>query len=312
MQKTGKKMHSFVTAPFQKRFVISALLLVAIAYLFWSGSRYPALDEKAMMSGAIQLEDPLGFEAWFPLTIDMSLWERIFFSTLNWIDTNKKGMSFGILFAAAFLTISPYLKKRSFQGGFSNAVLGMVIGTPLGVCVNCAAPIARGLYSSGMRAETALSAMIASPTLNIVVLTMLFSILPFYMAVAKIVLNITVILVVIPLICRLLPTKELPEDQIICPIMPPAFAAKPETLFTAVSAVAFSFGQNLWYIIKMTVPLMLLAGALGAATATLLPQSLIMGLQFSVLVLILIAIVGLFLPAPIAFDVFVTGAMLSA
>jgi hypothetical protein len=163
-----------------------------------------------------------------------------------------------------------------------------------------------------MRAETALSAMIASPTLNIVVLTMLFSILPFYMAVAKIVLSITVILVVIPLICRLLLTKELPEDEILCPIMPPAFEAKPETLFTAVSAVAFSFGQNLWYIIKMTVPLMMLAGSLGAATATLLPQSLITGIQFSVLVLILIAIVGLFLPAPIAFDVVVTGAMLSA
>ena len=33
-----------------------------------------------------------------------------------------------------------------------------VIGTPLGVCVNCAAPIARGMYTSGLRAETTLSA----------------------------------------------------------------------------------------------------------------------------------------------------------
>ena len=56
---------------------------------------------------------------------------------------------------------------------------------PLGVCVNCAAPIAKGLYAGGARAETTLAAMIASPTLNIVVLTMLFGLFPFYMALTK-------------------------------------------------------------------------------------------------------------------------------
>ena len=121
-----------------------------------------------MMSGAIQLEDALSFEAKFPISADMGLLERIFWSTLNWINTNKKGMTFGVLFAAAFLTAAAYLKQRSFSGGFANSLLGMAIGTPLGVCVNCAAPhMPRGMYSGGMRAETVLSAMIASPTLNI-------------------------------------------------------------------------------------------------------------------------------------------------
>ncbi|MEO0866655.1 MAG: RNA-binding protein, partial [Pseudomonadota bacterium] len=125
------------------RFLLALGLLVVLAVLFWTGSRYPALDEKAMMSGAIQLEDSLSFEALVPLTPDMTLPERMFWSTINWIDTNRKGMTFGILFAAGFLTLAPYLRRRSFDGGFSSAALGLVIGTPLGVCVNCAAPIAR-------------------------------------------------------------------------------------------------------------------------------------------------------------------------
>ena len=308
-------MDRFIQSPYEKRFFLAALLVIVLAYLFWTGSRYPALDEKAMMSGAIQLEDPLGFEAKFPLTGDMSVIERIFWSTLNWINTNKKGMSFGILFAAAFLTLAPFLRRKSFRGGFSNSFLGLVIGTPLGVCVNCAAPIARGMYSSGLRAETTLSAMIASPTLNIVVLTMLFSLLPVYMAVTKIALSLIVILIAVPLICRLLPRTQLPEAEIICPLPDGGAvpgAAPRESLPRAVLEVVRAYLSNLWYILKMTLPLMLLAGLLGAIVATLLPQDLILGLGFSALLMVLIAVVGLFLPVPIAFDVVVTGALLSA
>lgn len=307
-------MTCMITARYHKRFLFAALLIILLTYLFWTGSRYPALDEKAMMSGAIQLEDALSFEAAFPVTADMGLAERVFWSTLNWINTNKKGMTFGILFAAAFLTAVSYLKQRSFGGGFANALLGMAIGTPLGVCVNCAAPIARGMYSGGMRAETVLAAMIASPTLNVVVLTMLFSLLPVYMALTKIALSLLIILGVIPLICRSLPPDQVAPPPM-CPIPTPqsthqAPLPPSETLAQAGWAVTRSFAGNLWYIVKMTVPLMLLAGFLGALVATLLPAELITDLPFGLLALVPIALVGLFLPVPIAFDVVVTGALL--
>jgi len=309
-------MDRFIHSPYEKRFFLAVLIVIILAYLFWTGSRYPALDEKAMMSGAIQLEDPLSFEAKFALTEGMSVLERMFWTTLNWINTNKKGMTFGILFAAAFLTMVPFLKQKSFRGGFSNSFLGMVIGTPLGVCVNCAAPIARGMYSSGMRAETTLSAMIASPTLNIVVVTMLFSLLPVYMAVTKIVLSLLVILVAVPLICRFLPQTTLPVEELICPLplqnTDASGPAADENLGTALIGVTRSYLENLWYIVKMTVPLMLLAGILGAAAATLLPQDMIVGLEFAFGFVVLIAVIGLFLPVPIAFDVVVTGALLGA
>ena len=307
-------MDRLIHKPYEKRFAFALLMIAVLAYLFWTGSRYPSLDEKAMMSGAIQLEDPLSFEARYALAEGMSTLERIFWTTLNWINTNRKGMTFGLLFAAAFLTLAPYIRTKSFRGGFSNALLGMVIGTPLGVCVNCAAPIARGMYSAGMRAETTLSAMIASPTLNIVVLTMLFSVLPFYMAVAKIVLSLVVILIAVPLICRMLPQTEIETADIICPL-PPAPVTGPrlaETLPQAIFGVSRSYISNLWYIVKMTVPLMLLAGLLGAVVATLVPQDSIVDLPFAFGLLLVFACVGLFLPVPIAFDVVVTGALLSA
>lgn len=307
-------MNTLVISPYQKRFFLAALIVVVLATLFWSGSRYPALDEKAMMSGAIQLEDPLGFEALFPLSADMNTLERIFFTTINWLNTNKKGMSFGLLFAAAFLTAASYLQQKSFRGGFANSLLGMVIGAPLGVCVNCAAPIARGMYAAGLRAETTLSAMIASPTLNIIVLTMSFSLLPTYMALTKIALSLTVILIVVPLICRVLPQVEIAAPDITPTPWSPAEqgTATQESLPTAILAVAQGFVKNLIFIVKMTVPLMLVAGFLGALVAVLLPQDLITGLQFGLIGLIVIATVGLFLPVPIAFDVVVTGALLSA
>jgi len=308
---------SDVLAPaHRKRFFLAALIVVILAYLFWTGSRYPALDEKAMMAGAIQLEDSLSFEAKFAVPDGAGFFERVFWSTLNWVNTNKKGMTFGVLFAAAFLTAASYLQRRSFAGGFANSLLGLIIGTPLGVCVNCAAPIAKGMYSAGLRAETTLSAMIASPTLNPVVLTMLFSLLPAYMVGLKIGFSLLVILVVVPLICRVLPMREIlvdARDVPAGPIWPGADmspATGPEPALQAIIGVFTTYLKNLWYIIKLTVPLMLLAGLLGALMATLLPQDMILTLPFSVVALVVIALVGVFLPVPIAFDVVVTATLL--
>ena len=177
-----------------KRLLLSFLLLIIIALLFWSQSRIPDLNDKAIMGGSILLQDPLSFEAKYPVNPADPAWKRIATTSVNWVFTNMKGMTFGVFFGAAFLCMLRYLPRRSFKNSFSNALLGLFVGAPLGVCVNCAAPIARGLFSGGTRLETSLAAMIASPTFNVIVLTMLFSLLPFYMAIIKIGLSLTIIL----------------------------------------------------------------------------------------------------------------------
>lgn len=302
-------MTSLVAHFTERRLVLAAIMIGVLATLFWTQSRYPQLDEKAMMSGAIQLEDPIAFDVVYPISPEMPVFERVAKTTVNWLDTNKKGMTFGILIAAAFMTLFGYMQKRSFAGGYSNSFLGLVMGAPLGVCVNCAAPIARGLYAGGMRAETTLSAMIASPTLNIIVLTMAFSLLPFYMAVSKIALSFLVILVVVPLICRLLPEPQLQKLDV--PAPEGWDLGADESWAEATLGFLKSYAGNLWFIVKTTVPLMLLAGFLGALVATLLPQDLILGLTFSLLALFAIAIVGTILPVPMSFDVVLAGALLA-
>ena len=45
------------------RILLVLAVLAATATMFWSGSRYPSLNEKAIMGGSAALEDPLSFEA---------------------------------------------------------------------------------------------------------------------------------------------------------------------------------------------------------------------------------------------------------
>lgn len=297
-----------------KRLVFAALVMIALAAFFWTNSRYPSLDEKAMMSGAIQLEDPLGFEALIALDPTAGRIERIGVSTVNWINTNKKGMTFGWLFGAAFLTLLGYFRRRSFENSFANSAYGLVIGAPLGVCVNCAAPIARGLFQGGTRAETTLSAMIASPTLNVVVLTMAFSLLPFYIAVTKVALSLFVILVGVPLVCRLLPAESLQRTvpaETTAPQAPSLSDPGAETLSASATGFLADYLRNFWFIVRVTAPLMLLAGFLGAVAGTLISPDLVSGREFGLLGVLAAGAVGTFLPVPIGFDVVVSGALLN-
>ena len=107
-------MDALVAKPFGKRFILALLLTAALAVQFWTQSRYPSLNEKAIMSGAMQLEDSLSFEALIPVLPEYPWWKKIGVSTINWIKTNERGMTFGVLFGAAFLTLLGYLRRVSF------------------------------------------------------------------------------------------------------------------------------------------------------------------------------------------------------
>ena len=177
-----------------KRFILSLLSLATLAIFFWAGSRVPQLNEKAIMGESADL-DAIGFDVVLAVKPDDSVVTKVLYTTVNWLQTNKKGMTFGVLFAAIIMVLFSQLKKRSFKSRFANSGLGMVIGAPLGVCVNCAAPIARGIHSGGAAVETTLGAMISSPTLNVIVLTILFSLFPLYIVGLKLALTVGFILI---------------------------------------------------------------------------------------------------------------------
>jgi len=297
-----------------KRIVFVFVVIALTAITFWSGSRYPSLDEKAIMGGSAALEDPLSFEASIQIQPGDGLPRRIAYTTINWIETNLEGMAFGLVIGACLLTLIGMVPARGHRSGFVNSLIGVVVGSPLGVCVNCSAPVAKGMHDGGARLETTLATMFSSPTLNIIVLSMLFSIFPLYMVVIKLVLTLSFILLLVPLLSRWVFPRERMQtyDDAVCAITAPAPAPPDESLPAAILGASISLWQNLKYIVVRTVPLMLLAGLLGAVVANAVPLPTLVDVEPTILSVGIVAAVGIFLPVPVAFDIVLVAVLISA
>ncbi|GAB5522881.1 MAG: hypothetical protein Roseis2KO_07530 [Roseivirga sp.] len=295
--------------------------MLTIAIFFWTGSRYPQLNEKALLGAD---NDPMGisFDVYRNIQFRDSWIVQILSNTANWIETNKKGMTFGLFFGAILMVLFSLLKEYNSNNRWVNAMIGTLIGAPLGVCVNCAAPIAMGMKDAGAKTETALATMVSSPTLNVIVLSMLFSLLPPYMVWFKIGSTIILLLLVIPLLSRFFKTKQgssgvvrerkIPKFFQLPPIDINVEIVEDSSWLGAVKWTVKGFFTGLWYLIRTAVPLMLLAGLLGNVLITFLPLEgfvqLVEGASTvqSILLMTGIALVGTFLPVPMAFDVLIT------
>ena len=321
-----------------KRLLVSIGFLILAVCMFWFGSRYPALNAKAMMGDRVEMSG-IAFDTLIETLPGTGTLKTIAINTVNWIYTNWKGMTFGVIFGAALLTILGLLPKRQFKGYFSNALMGTMMGAPLGVCVNCAAPIAQGLHEVGMRRETTLAALIASPSLNVIVVTMSFSLLPFHLAMIKVLAILVFLLVVIPVFVRYLDQRER-RDAAAVELPDVSAKLQENSLLRAVGEqihtgthmerdkanfgraflwFARNYLKNLWLIARITVPLMLVAGILGAVFITVIPFGSLLALispfdgpAGTIVTLCLVAAFALILPVPIAFDVMFVSVLLSA
>jgi len=291
-----------------RRILILLIFVVAVGVSFWGVSRYPALSNKAALSGTDAFEDPLTHEAHFAVSDSAPLHIRVFYTSLNWYATNWRGMAFGLVLAAAFLTLLGYFPKNSSDRRFKNSFKGMLLGTPLGVCVNCVAPIAKSIYEASNKMELALSVMFSSPTLNIVVLTMLFSIFPLHLALLKLGGTFVLVLLIVPFIAKNQPVAKKISEQPDNPAcaLENNFEPWPNALATA----SADYWKSFKYILIRTGPLMLLAGFLGALLSHVWSFEKLIGVPVNFYNLALISFMGTFLPLPIAFDVMLSQAMM--
>jgi uncharacterized membrane protein YraQ (UPF0718 family) len=300
------------------RLIIALVFAVVIAAVFWSQSRVPALNEKAQMGLRTNFSS-IAFDIVLPVDDREPVTERIAKTTVNWLYTNWKGMTFGLLFAAAALTILGSVKHRSFKSPWLNTLSGMFVGAPLGVCVNCATPIAQGMYAAGARLETALATLVSSPTLNVIVLSMAFSLLPWEIALGN-VIAVLLLLGTMPALVRRysVALAERPAATADIPRFagiktPPRTAPEVENegLFDALLIVLSGYSRNLLYILRLAVPLMLLAGFLGAVVIELAPFDQFSDISPTLPVLFATALLATFLPVPMAFNVIVVMTLLS-
>jgi len=232
----------------------------------------------------------MSFDALLPITPQMPFWTRVAHTAIDWAYTNRAGMTFGIAFGAAVVTLLAYIPRRRFASSYANTALGALIGTPLGVCANCVAPIGRSLFEGGATPSTMLATMVSSPTLNVVVLTMAFTLLPLPIALLRLAAPVA-LLALVPFLAR--GSKAIP-DNLTCSI--------PERPVRAMKAVVKAYLNNLLRLTVSTVPWMILAGLVGALIIELVPPQSI-PTQVAILGLIAVAVLSTFAPMPVAFDV---------
>ncbi len=305
-----------------KRLTVATLFTILIASVFWTQSRAPALNEKAQMGLRTDFSS-IAFDILLPVSSEQPILERVARSTVNWAYTNWKGMTFGLLFAAAALTILGSVRRRSFRQPWLNTLAGVLVGAPLGVCVNCATPIAQGLYSAGARLEAALASLISSPTLNVIVLSMAFTLLPWELALGKLI-GVFLVIAAIPMLVRRFASEPDPTDtgsvsahfSKTGPVVdaPPSSeeSGRADDYPAVLIQTAHAFLRNLLYITRVALPLMLLAGALGALAIELVPFDFFSRAEPTFFLLLAAALIATVLPVPIAFDVIIVMALLTS
>src|ERR1700732_3459969 len=185
---------SLVTTNAWRSRTLAVILMIAIAGIFWVDSRYPALLKRYHAGTQLKAAGALTFGVVYPVDRNMPLTTRIWRTTINWLDANRVGMTFSFLFGPAALSFLATLRRRRTNSRWLNAVLGAIAGMPLAVCSNCVAPIARGLFASGMSTESVFATMFASPALNAVVLAMSFALFPASVALLKLATALLLIL----------------------------------------------------------------------------------------------------------------------
>lgn len=274
---------------------LAVILMVVIAGIFWGDSRYPALLKRYHAGTHIKATGALTFGAVYPVDRSMPLATRVWRTTVNWLDANRVGMTFAFLFGPAALTFLATLRRRRTGSRWLNTIFGAVAGVPLAVCTNCVAPIARGLFASGMSTESVLATMFASPALNVVVLAMTFVLFPASVALLKLATVLFLIFVFAPAVAS--------RRQFQAPAMPsPIEIPFSETWSQAFLGVGRTYLRSFWYVLRIALPLMLLAALLGAFVIELLPAQAFVA-PVTLGGILLVALISAFLPVPMAFDV---------
>lgn len=124
-----------------KRRALLIILMSAIAGVFWVDSRYPALLKRYHAGTQIKATGALTFSTMYAVDRSMPYLERVWRTTVNWLDANLVGMTFAFLFAPAALTFLRTVRQRRTHSRFLNVLLGTAAGVPLGCAVTALLPL---------------------------------------------------------------------------------------------------------------------------------------------------------------------------
>ena len=298
-------MLNFLEIKEKPRFYFTLILIIGVTFYFWFESRYPALNEKELDGLANQAISFLTPRPLLEIHQRMSFWQKVWTSFLNWSHSNKQGMLYGLVVGGLFFNLGKYIRIKPTLHSKWEPLIGLLIGAPLGVCVNCAAPIMVGLANS-KRPILAVSLMLSSPSLNIIAISMTYSHFGLEITLTKILFTLFVILALVPLAFKFFVPKgfefsiQLPQSF--------QFLQKPKPL----KNIALDLLHSLSLIIGITLPLMAISGVIGALIVhTGLLDSMI-GQKENLIQLITTSFFGTLLTVPITFDIILSNAFLNS
>lgn len=280
------------------------IFAAVILGVFWFGSRYPQLFEKAAHIKTLTPHSFINSLELIVMADQHTFISRVFASFINWIWSMKIGMTFGLAMGALLHTLFEFYPPRLTGNVYLNTLKGIVIGAPAGVCVNCAVPVACGITRGKSKIETALGFMFSSPTLNFLVVSMVFASLPLAFGIVHYSLIALVLLVIVPLVVWFYNKQQPPVLETgVCTIdLKDSFCE--ETILDSFNGVLKTYSKNLVNLIKFAVPMMLVAAVISSLAVELIPFQIIFS-KVSLLGLFLTALVTVLLPVPIALEVIV-------
>lgn len=243
----------------------------------------------------------------FKVAADAPWYSKIAWGALNWLDTMKKGMTFGVLCGALLHTVLKYYPLKIGQNLYVNSLKGALVGVPAGVCANCSVPMACGVTRGDGRVEVALGFLFSSPNFNPIVMMMTFTALPLSMFVTKYVLLLFVIAVFVPTVVKWLekdgPLKLLPVDENAALCALPAADSCSQPFGITLKEISIEFVQNVWMLIKPTLAIMFCMSVLSATLLSFLPWEQWLSEEPTPQFLLGVAFLAVLMPVPIALDV---------
>jgi len=290
--------------------LILVVAALAILCVFWFGSRYPQLIAKKA-----HMDQALPTMAWssevLHVASDAPVWQKISYGAVNWLNSMKVGMTFGVLFGALLHTYLRYYPLKIGTNLYLNSLKGALVGAPAGVCANCAVPMACGVTRGHGRVEVALGFLFSSPNFNPVVVAMTFTALPLAMSLTKYVILLAVILGVVPALISWLERSQplkpfaVGNEGESCAVQS-GMADCTEPFWSVLREMANDYGKNVWMLVKPTITLMLLASLVSSALLALIPWQTLLS-EVTPLRVAFLSFVSVFMPVPIALDVMFAG-----
>jgi hypothetical protein len=271
---------------------LAALIAIGVILIFWSQQRYPALLKKLHAGTGVKVAGAISFDALLKVTPEMPAPTRVMRTSVNWLYTNRFGMYFALPFGAAMMTLlAGMAAPKRFSSAAGNVLCGAVAGAPMGVCANCATPVAQSLLVGGASTRLTVAAMISSPSFNPVVVAMAFVLFPLPLAMMRVAVPV-LLLAALPLLVH--------ENGLVVKRI--EVFDKEKALAPRLIAFCRTYLGNLLRLTWLTLPWMLLAALVGALTAETIP-AYGTHLPVSVAGIVCVAILGTLLPMPMALDV---------